>query len=411
MPSDTPDSVARGFLFADLRGYSRWVESHGDQAAARLLRRYRDLVRAAVAQFDGAEIRTEGDSFYVAFRSPSAAIRCGLQILDDAVSPVGGEPIPVGIGVHAGETVPLDEGYVGSVVNIAARICAEANAGELLVSDVVRGLTRTYLDVRFIPRGRRRLKGIAEPMRVFRVARGPLGFERGEKRSTPDRGRMMGIAAGVTLLVALIAAVSLIAGRPGATAPSAPGLASAGSSFPSSASAVADATSSEFPDGREAALLARLPADVRRHCRPTDPDAIPLHRPDTFDETAAVLPRLPLELLAGVECPLGGPTAPSIVYFFHAARETDLNEAWFQRIAATVPLGDCEEPDTRIGHGRWSIGSVTGRLMCSDHGSRAVIAWTYDEQAIWAEARRNDDDLDALRRWWREHRLIGTPAT
>ena len=88
MPSDTPDSVARGFLFADLRGYSRWVESHGDQAAARLLRRYRDLMRAAVAQFDGAEIRTEGDSFYVAFRSPSAAIRCGLQILDDAVSPV-----------------------------------------------------------------------------------------------------------------------------------------------------------------------------------------------------------------------------------------------------------------------------------------------------------------------------------
>lgn len=52
-------SLARGFLFADLRGYSAFVERHGDQAGADLIRTYRDLVRAAVAAFRGAEIRTE----------------------------------------------------------------------------------------------------------------------------------------------------------------------------------------------------------------------------------------------------------------------------------------------------------------------------------------------------------------
>jgi len=134
---DQPASVARGFLFADLRNYSAWVESHGDHAAVGLLREYRGLVRQAVAEFAGAEIKTEGDSFYVVFGSPSAAVNCGLRILVGAAESqaAAGGPIPVGIGVHAGETVATDEGYVGSAVNVAARVCAQARAGELLVTD------------------------------------------------------------------------------------------------------------------------------------------------------------------------------------------------------------------------------------------------------------------------------------
>jgi class 3 adenylate cyclase len=54
-------------------------------------------------------------------------------------------------------------------VNIAARVCSQARAGQLLVTDAVRSLTRTYLDVGFQPVGRRRLKGIAEPVSLYRV--------------------------------------------------------------------------------------------------------------------------------------------------------------------------------------------------------------------------------------------------
>src|SRR5687767_5205517 len=82
----------RGFLFCDLRGYTRFVERHGDQAAADLLDRYRLLVRRAVGRFDGAEIRTEGDSFYVVFPSASKAVLCGLAIVAAARTAAADEP-------------------------------------------------------------------------------------------------------------------------------------------------------------------------------------------------------------------------------------------------------------------------------------------------------------------------------
>ncbi|MFN2484064.1 MAG: adenylate/guanylate cyclase domain-containing protein, partial [Candidatus Limnocylindria bacterium] len=128
-------SRTNGFLFADLRDYTRFVEAQGDRAAAELLEAYRTLVRSTVAEFGGAEIKTEGDSFYVVFPSASGAVQCGLAILRAAAESraQGGGPIRVGIGVHAGETVETSEGYVGSAVNMAARVCAQARPGELLV--------------------------------------------------------------------------------------------------------------------------------------------------------------------------------------------------------------------------------------------------------------------------------------
>ena len=77
-PSGSP---TRGFLFADLRDYTRYVEGHGAVDAAELLVRYRAIVRQAVAEHDGAEIKTEGDSFYVVFPAVSAAVLCGLAIV------------------------------------------------------------------------------------------------------------------------------------------------------------------------------------------------------------------------------------------------------------------------------------------------------------------------------------------
>src|SRR5205814_8994270 len=62
------------------------------------------------------------------------------------------------------------EGPVGLAVDIAARVCAQARPGELLVTDTVRALTRTRRPVRFVPRGSPRLKGIAEPIAWFAVA-------------------------------------------------------------------------------------------------------------------------------------------------------------------------------------------------------------------------------------------------
>jgi branched-chain amino acid transport system substrate-binding protein len=206
-PADRQSArITRGFLFADLRAYTRFVESSGAVAAADLLVRYRSLVRNQVARNAGAEIRTEGDSFYVVFPSVSDAILCGLAIAEDARSASDDRaqaPIDVGIGIHAGETVETPDGYVGGPVNIAARICALAGPGEVLVSDTVRALTQTVLPVTFVPRGRRSLKGVSEPVAIFQVVQPAVGAA---ASGWPNRLRRLPRAIKVGIPVLVIAA-------------------------------------------------------------------------------------------------------------------------------------------------------------------------------------------------------------
>jgi class 3 adenylate cyclase len=112
-----PAPQTRGFLFADLRGYTRYTEQYGDAAAGELIGRYRALVRREIAAFHGAEIRTEGDSFYVVFDSVSEAVQAGLAIRDaaaDASAAADTPPIRVGIGIHAGESTDGEHGIVSS---------------------------------------------------------------------------------------------------------------------------------------------------------------------------------------------------------------------------------------------------------------------------------------------------------
>jgi branched-chain amino acid transport system substrate-binding protein len=216
----TGPSITRGFLFADLRAYTRFVETHGASAAADLLARYRALVREQIARYEGAEIRTEGDSFYVVFPAVSAAVQCGLAIVEGARADADEHPeapIAVGIGINAGETVETAEGYVGGPVNIAARLCALAAAGDVLVSDTVRSLTQTVLPVTFVARGRRTLKGVADPVTVYAVMEpGAVGADAHGmarlRRLSPARRAALGV--GVAAVVVAVLAIGAAALRP-----------------------------------------------------------------------------------------------------------------------------------------------------------------------------------------------------
>ncbi|MEP6468661.1 MAG: adenylate/guanylate cyclase domain-containing protein [Chloroflexota bacterium] len=230
-PSQSPvpeTALTRGFLFCDLRGYTAFVEERGDRAAVELLAAFRTIVREAIAATRGGEVRTEGDSFYVVFPSASAAVRCGLAITDAAASTNAEQPdrlIRVGVGIHAGESIEHREGFVGSAVNIAARVCALASAGEVLVTDTVRSLVRTSLDVTFVARGRRHLKGISEPIALYAVTSAP-SFANGKARGWPlalgprvARRRLL-LGAILTLgVVAVALGVSMLGGGAGLPAP------------------------------------------------------------------------------------------------------------------------------------------------------------------------------------------------
>jgi class 3 adenylate cyclase len=173
------------FLFADLREYTAFVERHGDVAATTLIADYRRLVRGEVAKAKGAEVKTEGDSFYVVFEAASDAVRCAISVLREAdrySRDRPDRPMRVGVGIHAGEPQPHEGQYVGGAVIVAARLAQHAQAGELLVSDVVRGL----LPKGTIPQIRERaelvLKGIEDAPRAFSVTWTP---EEAMRRTAP----------------------------------------------------------------------------------------------------------------------------------------------------------------------------------------------------------------------------------
>jgi class 3 adenylate cyclase len=246
------DGSTHGFLFADLRGYTHLVDTRGAVEASHLLGRYRAIVREVVTHHGGAEIKTEGDSFYVVLPSASAALRCGLDILKSCMEPAdGGEAIQLGIGIHAGESVAHEGGFVGSAINIAARICAIATAGEVLVSGTIRELTRSIVSAEFVFVGRRQLKGLDQPVEVFRVVPG------GATSSVRHRWT---IAAGLPLRwLALAAIVIAGVGTGGAYAfgwRPIPGPLGAGSSGTPGASS---GPSSSQLAGSPSVLLAQLP--------------------------------------------------------------------------------------------------------------------------------------------------------
>jgi len=205
--TDSGASHFRGHLFADLRGSTAFIEQAGNVAGADLVQRFRQLVRDEVSQHDGAEVKTEGDAIYVVFPSASTAVMCGLAIVERAAEANVANPqapILVGVGVHAGEAVAVPEGgYIGSAVNLASRVCAVAGPGEVLVTGTVRSIAQQSIPVTFVARGKRRLKGIAEPVELYRVV--PEGTTLPTARSI----RLRRIAADASVVVALLVVVLL----------------------------------------------------------------------------------------------------------------------------------------------------------------------------------------------------------
>ena len=202
---DAGAAAYRGFLFSDMRGFTAFAERYGNPAAAAKVGRFLDIARTAIARHEGAEVKTEGDAIHAVFPSASSAVLCGLEIVEAAAQLSALEPdgwFDLGVGVHAGEAVETAEGYIGRAVNIAARLCAIARPGEVLVSSTVKGITQASIQVGFIPKGKRRLKGIHDPILVYAVTRDTTVSTR---RELP-RSILLG-AAGLAVFAIAIALV------------------------------------------------------------------------------------------------------------------------------------------------------------------------------------------------------------
>jgi class 3 adenylate cyclase len=170
-------------LIADVLGYTRYTYEHGDAAGAQLTIRFAALAREAVEARGGRVVELRGDEAFAVFAPARAALHAAVELqarLAAVAAAEPAQPILSGIGLDAGEAVPLDGGYRGLAINLAARLCSLAGPGEVLASEAITHLAGVVPGLRYSDRGTAQLKGFAEPVRLLRVQAAEVG-DRGDR--------------------------------------------------------------------------------------------------------------------------------------------------------------------------------------------------------------------------------------
>jgi class 3 adenylate cyclase len=137
------DSAFRTILFTDLEGSTSLLQEVGEHAFMGLLAEHDTIIRRALVTWRGREVKHTGDGIMASFDDLAGALDCSLGILAafEARTSAGADRVlRVRIGIDAGEPVDHNDDLFGSTVNRARRICDAADAGHVLVSDVVHGM-------------------------------------------------------------------------------------------------------------------------------------------------------------------------------------------------------------------------------------------------------------------------------
>jgi len=163
-------------LFTDMEGSTALTQRLGDAKAQDILREHNTVIRDALKAHGGSEIKHTGDGIMASFGSASRALNCAVAIQQafappDPSLPVRAEtpyPVRVRIGLNAGEPVAEERDLFGTAVQLAARICARAEPGQVLAANVVRELAagKGFL---FSDHGDVALRGFEDPVRLYEV--------------------------------------------------------------------------------------------------------------------------------------------------------------------------------------------------------------------------------------------------
>jgi adenylate cyclase len=161
------------FLFSDIEGSTRLLKAQRDHYPA-LLAAHRTIVRDAVGAHGGQEVDTQGDAFFVVFTDATSAVHCALDVqraLQAHLWPEGAN-VCVRMGIHTGQASSSDVGFAGLSVHRAARICAVAAGGQVLVSQATQTILEdeeVELGFSLVNVGVRTLKDLDRPVQLFEV--------------------------------------------------------------------------------------------------------------------------------------------------------------------------------------------------------------------------------------------------
>ena len=159
-------------LFIDIEGSTRLLQQLGDNYPS-LLAECRQLLRATFQEWNGREVDTQGDAFFIAFARATDAVLAAVDV-QRALSAhpwPEGAAVRVRIGLHTGEPTLTHEGYVGLDVHRAARIMNAGHGGQVLLSQATANLVEQDLpdDVTLRDLGEHHLKDLARPKHLFQL--------------------------------------------------------------------------------------------------------------------------------------------------------------------------------------------------------------------------------------------------
>lgn len=166
--SQTAGQATRTVLFTDIEGSTSMVDRLGDDEARTITREIDQLTLTAIRDHQGVQVKTMGDGVLAWFGAASAGVEAAVQIQSQLANHERYSDVYVRIGLSAGEPIAESDDLYGTTVNQAARIMSMAQGGEILVSDLVRGLLqgRRY---QFEDRGTHQLRGFRESVQIFSV--------------------------------------------------------------------------------------------------------------------------------------------------------------------------------------------------------------------------------------------------
>lgn len=222
----TEDGAEVTMLFTELEGATLLLAELGSRYGE-VLSLQRRIMRAAFDRWDGQELASDDDGFFVVFPTAAAALDAAVEAqraVATATWPTEG--VRVRMGLHTGDAVRHEDGYVGSAVRLAARVATVAHGGQVLLTAATRRALHGRQDLGAVSLGRHRLKDIAEPEELFQLV--AVGLERDfpaprsvgsvsvlPEPATPLIGRDRELAALTDLLLADDAAVVTLLGPAG----------------------------------------------------------------------------------------------------------------------------------------------------------------------------------------------------
>ena len=165
-PAATPQ-VMVAILFLDVVDSTALTEKFGDQEFRERSRQLDGRLRDVIRKAGGTALQGKvlGDGIMAIFPAARHAVECAIEFRSEAAA----VSLELHTGIHAGDVIREADNVYGGAVNIASRIQAVSAPGQILVSDVVRGLARTSTTVEFNDLGEHELRGVSDPVRLYEV--------------------------------------------------------------------------------------------------------------------------------------------------------------------------------------------------------------------------------------------------